>query len=190
MTSKETLAGMQGIPVITTDEGTNLGYVTSVYVDPESRKLSALALRHRKMGKEAFVDNADITLIGRDVIMIRAADAAKILEEGHDLGRRVHKLRGMPVTTDAGRTLGRLEDFDIDDAERVVTELHFADGSRLHVDATQLTIGPDEIILPAVLAERVVKAPEKPGFFARARHLTDRWHEKRAEESKQAQHTH
>jgi sporulation protein YlmC with PRC-barrel domain len=167
---------------VTVDEGVNLGTVAHIFLDPETKKLSALVFKDRKSGEEHFVGNDDITLVGQDVILIRDASKARQVEGSQDLGWRLRKLRGMMVTTTDGRNLGRLEDFNISLGTRVLSHLHLTEGRMLTVEPADVTIGPDAVVVPADYIGRVEAAPEKKGFFARVRGWADRGGRKNAEE--------
>lgn len=174
MISKDTLSEIRGIPVITADEGMNLGVVNHIYLDPASRKLAAVSFKNRKTGKDCYVETKDITLVGQDVILAGSAEVAKTLDDEKELGRRFRKLRGMSVTTVAGKNLGKLDDFDLDHETRLLSQFHLDEGRLLPVDPKQVTIGPDAIIVPADYAEKVKGAEGKKGFLQRVRSWTDR----------------
>ena len=173
----DTISEIRGIAVVTSDKGTNLGPVTQIYIDPETKKLSALLLRNQKNGKTSYVANDHITLVGEDVILVQ--DGTKVMEldeERHEeeLGRRLRKLRGMTVTTLEGKNLGKLEDFEHDRETRVVSRLHLEDKRSLPIEADKITIGPDTIIVPAEYTNRIEAGSEKKGFFQRVRGWTER----------------
>lgn len=68
--SHEMLSNLQRIPVITQDSGKDIGSVTHVYVDEQAKQLSALGFKYQRTKEEAYVDNAAITLVGQDVVLI------------------------------------------------------------------------------------------------------------------------
>lgn len=172
-TTKESLSALRGVPAITADEGVALGNVEHIYLDPETRKLSAIGIKQRHGGESAFVDAADITLIGRDVFLVAAEDRVKPMSGTQKLGRRLRMLRGLPVITDDGTQLGKLEDFDID-REGVLKELHLSEHRTLPVTAAEVRLGSDAIVLPASYVKQVVEEPDREGFLSRVRSWTHR----------------
>jgi sporulation protein YlmC with PRC-barrel domain len=170
----ESLSAMRGIPVITRDTGKNIGSILHVYVDPTSKQLSAIGFRQRPENVEAYVLGSDIEVVGEDVVLVSSATAARPMPPGSDLGRQLRKLRGTRVTTNDGKHLGDLEDFDISGPQRALSELHLSGGQALPVSAHEITIGPDEIIVPASYAAKLIEDPGRKGFFARVRTWVER----------------
>ena len=175
MSKQEALSDIRGVLVIAVEEASNLGTVDRILVDPESKKLSALAFKNKHTGKEMYVDSEDVSQIGDELVLIPSEARTKPYVEGQEPpGRRLRKLRGMRVTTQGGKRLGNLEDFDITPDDWAVSELHLDGDRRLPVKAADLVIGPDEILVPASYADRVVEAPHRKGFFERVRGWTHR----------------
>jgi sporulation protein YlmC with PRC-barrel domain len=179
--STDTVSEIRGVDVITGDEGANLGSVSHIYIDPETKKLSALFFKNRKNGKVSYVANEHISLVGEDVVVIQDRARAMALEgqvQEQELGRRLRKLRGMVVTTDEGKNLGKLEDFEHDRETRLLSRLHLDEGRTLPIEADRVTIGPDTIIVPAEYTARVENGAGKAGFFKRVRGWTERGDQK------------
>lgn len=176
VTNEDTLSEIRGVPVITRDQGVNLGSVAYIYLDPKSRKLAAVSFKNRKTNEDVYVETDGITLVGQDVVLIKGGQVVKPLKSQEELGRRLRKLRGMIVTTASGKNLGKLDDFDLDHQTRMLSQLHLDEGRMLPVDPLQVTIGPDAIIVPTEYVDRVQKAPEKKGFVERVRGWADRGH--------------
>jgi sporulation protein YlmC with PRC-barrel domain len=174
MSDMDTVSRIKGVLVVSEKEAANLGTVDNVLIDPESRKLSAVAFKNRHTGEDVFVESADITRIGVDVILINEQASAKSIAEGERPGRQLRTLRGVRVTTHGGKLLGKLEDFHIDHETRILTELHLDHGRTLPVSAKEVIIGPDEILVPMEYADRVFESPERKGFFERVKRWTER----------------
>ena len=169
----EALSELRGMPVFTADAGVRLGEVDHVFIDPDSRSIRALAFHNRGSDKETYVLREDVTMLGQDLLMIRSADVAKSVEDGSEPGRRFRKLRGLSVVTDAGKNLGKLEDFDVTRGDGLLSELHLSGGDSLPVSPQDVTIGPDVILVPGKYANKVVHAPEKRGMFDRVKDWTE-----------------
>jgi sporulation protein YlmC with PRC-barrel domain len=168
------MSGIRGIPVITLDDGTEVGSVSNIYIDESSKRLSAVSFKHRRTNEEAYVEAKDISVLGHDVILIRSESSVCPAPSEHGLGRQFRSLRGTRVTTDGGKYLGDLEDFDLSGADRTLSELYISGGLSLMVEPSEVTLGPDAIIVPAASAQKVVQDPERKGLFARVRSWTRR----------------
>jgi sporulation protein YlmC with PRC-barrel domain len=160
--------------VITQDDGTEVGSVLNIYIDEPSKRLSAVSFKHRRTNEEAYVETKEISVLGHDVILIRSESSVRPAPSEHGLGRQFRTLRGTRVTTDGGKYLGDLEDFDLSGEDRTLSELYMSGGLSLMVEPGEVALGPDEIIVPAASAKKVVQDPERKGLFARVRSWTRR----------------
>ena len=173
MNDKETRSGLRGVPVITADEGINLGTADSIYLDGETKRLSAIGVKGRRGGETRYVNADDITLIGNDVFMVASENAAKPMQDGSVLGKRLKTMRGMTLITDGGRRLGKLVDFDLD-RTGLLREVHLSENRTLDIVPEEVKLGDDAVIVPAAYEQKIVVSPEREGLFARVRHWTQR----------------
>lgn len=171
MAVKKEISELRGVIVVSRAEGAILGSVSQIFVNPRSRKISALSFKKRIGGKETIVEQKNVELIGRDVVLISKEEAAQPLSPQSIAGlRSIKELQGTWVTTVEGLHLGTLVDLDVDETEWTVTELRLADGKMLPIaDVKQLTIGPDQVMVPADHADKVVRPTKdaQNGFLGR-----------------------
>ena len=158
---------LRGVLLVAREEGAQLGTVTGINVNPDSKQIAAIRFRPKTGRKEAFVLMADVQLIGRDVVLVSSEIAVKPIEDDITApGKNLEELQGAWVTTTEGKHLGTLVDVDFRPRDWLISELDLSDGKSLEVDPTELRIG-DEVIVPASYAKRVKEAPKQPGVMSR-----------------------
>jgi sporulation protein YlmC with PRC-barrel domain len=161
---------IRGYDIVTEKEGARLGHVSQVFLDPGEKKVSGLTFKPTMLSHESWVDATDITLIGRDVILIKAEEKAKSLAGDAPWvhGRSLKDLQGIAVVTKAGEQLGKLKDLEVQGEQWAISELTLSDARRLPIERDDLCIGPDQIILPEGYADRVTQADaSEPSFLGR-----------------------
>jgi sporulation protein YlmC with PRC-barrel domain len=153
--------------VISQAEGVRIGALTGAYLDPEARALIALTCRrdrsHFQIGMHA------VAVLGQDVVVIGERGDARELGDGHELGgRELRTYVGIPVTTQGGERVGRIEDARFDSASGKLSTLLLHDGRALDVDPEQVTLGRDEVLVPEEYARRIRNLrPREVGLLAR-----------------------
>lgn len=165
---KEKISDLHGLLVVAQEEAAQVGTVEDVFVDTERCALAARTIRPRGLRKQRLLPADAITVLGRDVVFISSESAVVDMPEGGPPGRDVKALQGAWVTTLQGAHLGRLVDLDVRSRDWAVAELRLTDGKLLPITAEQLTIGPDELIVPAHCGDMISDAPpQKRGLLAR-----------------------
>ena len=167
MQTKEGVADVRGQDVVSIEEGLRVGTVSGIYIDVASRQLAGIGVRRAKSGEDGFVAMKGIRLLGADVALIHAA--ADVTEPSEEpLGPSLKQLQGLRVTTLDGNYLGALVDLDVSGSDWRISELRLADRKRVTVDADEITIGRDEILVPSACVERVeVVEPQNNGVLGR-----------------------
>jgi len=165
----ESLSNLRSFIVVARKEGLRLGTVAETFVLPGTRKLSAIAVKGGLADSERYVFLDNIELIGEDVILVKNVAAVKDdLGPTEESGRAFHDLRGMPVGTAGGVALGKLADMDIETKGGILAVLFLADGRAVAVKADDVTLGRDQIVLPAGYEARVSEPDEaRRGFLSK-----------------------
>jgi sporulation protein YlmC with PRC-barrel domain len=162
----ESLTHLRDFIVVARQEGLRLGSVSEAFIHADSRKLATLAIKSGLADAERFVAFADIELIGEDVVLVSSVSATREdLGTPEQAGRAFRDLRGMPIATAGGRALGKLADIDVNNEDGVITDLFLTDGNAIAVSANDVTLGRDQIILPAGYEGRVSEPSEDRRSF-------------------------
>lgn len=165
--TRESISELRGVLVVAREEGAQSGGILGIFVDLEQKKLAGLTFRQGQFGKEQYVGINDVLQLGRDVVSITTEMASGPLPEG-PLGRNLKAVQGLWVTTLDGKHLGALVDVDVSQGDWTISEFTLTGNKSLAVDAADITIGDDEILVPTIYAVKVETLTEdKPGFLGR-----------------------
>ena len=97
-----------GMPLISVDEGVNLGVVKDIYFNIALNALAGVYLGSDGLikRKSRFIDAKDVILLGEDVVLVRRTDASEISETNvaNEEWIRRSQLIGREIQT-AGNTL-------------------------------------------------------------------------------------
>jgi len=157
-----------GLSVFSIEEGRVLGKTTECVVDLATGKVLGLIVAAGR-GEEMGIARGDITSVGRDAVMVSAADVLKPLAEVEDLAE--HRTAGETpaprVLTRSGQVLGTLGIVRVDEAcEKVIAyEIRgdvvqaVADGPATLPIIKGTVHGRDAVVLP----EKATEAIERPG---------------------------
>jgi sporulation protein YlmC with PRC-barrel domain len=157
---------LRGFMTIAADDGTIVGRLHAVYVEPQTRKAAAIVCRTGRIGGDKLVVDVDhIQKIGEDVVLIDQASSARDLDGRSPPGRSVKDLQGTRVTTDDGVLLGTLVDLDFASDWRVC-EIALAEDKTLSVDSDDIRIA-DEVIVPKRYQEAVRSTASDKGVLRR-----------------------
>lgn len=152
----EPASRMIGFLVVSRQEGRQLGRLTRVCIDPESRTLSELCFEHATSGHAHFIAASDVELIGEDVILVDSEESTRAITNGtQPAGRDVQDLIGHWATTMDGQHLGTIVDLELERATGALTGLWLSDHKRLPVSAAEVRIGPDEVLVPEHYAANI-----------------------------------
>ena len=166
----ERASELQGLLVVTREEGALLGSLCDVSVDTQAKRIAAFGHRHHRVGgADAFVPVSRILSLGRDLVLVSTEEAVSKVTKATPLpGKSLKDLRGVWVTAMDGRHLGTLLDVEFSPEDWGITQLYLADDKLLAVDCHQIEIG-DEILVPTEYAHLIEDLKEaKPGLLERA----------------------
>jgi uncharacterized protein YrrD len=145
---------LNGLPVVSIDEGDALAEVKDVVYSPERGALLGFTLNKRGFfsGKmKAVLAYDDLAAIGRDAVMVE--DLTAVTEGGESLSKVVERssernVLGNDVLTDAGRRLGEVIDVVIEVTSGEVVGYELQGDNDLQAHAGQPLLIP----IPATLA--------------------------------------
>ena len=157
----ESIAELRGILVIELENGSILGSVSGMTVDPQSGTIATLVYKTKKGTKQKFfVPKEQVEKIGRDVVLLKS-DTGKPIDKIEEApGLSLKELQGCRVITLEGKHLGTLVDIDFSPSDWRVSELELAEGKRVAVEAKELKIG-DDILVPAEYEKRLKEMPKE-----------------------------
>ena len=156
---------IQGMQVVSLEEGRIMGSALKVYLSSTQKAVSGIQVRESGLGgDESWVDIRDVDKIGEHVVFIARAANCKAK---HPVGRSLKDLMGMPVLSKDGRLLGSLVDVEVDEHWRVV-ELSLSENRLIGIQPEHAVFGADSILLEAGAADKVRSTVKpKTGFLAR-----------------------
>ncbi len=169
MTHSDHTSDTIGHSVIALKEGAYLGSVAHVFFDTDLKKISGMTLKSKTFGKESWFGVGEVTLFGKDVVLLKGeASATPVGKGGVVQGKSLKDMRGMEVVTEDGKKLGTLDDLEVRREDLSICELYLGKGLHLAVEVDKIKIGKDQIMVPAVYSERVTDEHlENPGFLRR-----------------------
>ena len=183
------LATLHGVPVVAFEEGLRLGRVHDVFIDKSAKRIQGISFRNRLWGKEneAYVDLSDILKMGRDVIIVSGQAAASPLIEDMTPSS-LRQLKGFKITTRDGAWIGEVADLNVNRENGTISEIILKDDTLLEVDAEDIVLGPDVVVVPSHYVERITPPDtERKGLLGRvfgpaavADSLRDKYEEIRA----------
>jgi len=150
---------IEGHMVATLKEGILLGNITNLYFNLTDKKVLAIEIKKLMWSDKYVVLAKDISSIGKDIIFINEKRSAKKISNiNPDKHRSLHQLRGTMVTTTNGKHLGELQDIDINTRTFEITSISLGTKQSLPVNASEITVGEDEIIVPSEYEFNIIKS--------------------------------
>ncbi|MBI2522714.1 MAG: PRC-barrel domain-containing protein [Bdellovibrio sp.] len=160
-----------GKHIVSQKEGAHLGDIVDVHIDAIARRISAIVFTKNAlgMGDRYYINVDDIESLGEDVVIVRERNCAvKLTESGSVPGKSIDDFKGIRVTTLLGKNLGIIDDIQIRPSNLRIGEFIFDDDKRLVVDASEITMGEDVVLVPEDYTSKVViKIEQEEGFFGR-----------------------
>ena len=115
--------GLIGNPVISINDGRELGQIKDLYLDNNLRLVVSLYLGSEGLLKRKpnFVRYIDVVVFGIDAVLVKNADVVRKGKEIPELVRwlRLDELKGREVDTPGGTKIGRIGDVVLDEEARV-----------------------------------------------------------------------
>ena len=113
-----------GKPVISMDDGVNLGKVRDLYFDPNVERLVALSLGGGGLfgARGRLIELDQISVMGEDVVLIQSAETVQKKNEATRSNEWVSygKLHYRSIRTDGGTPIGDIEDVTLNEEGRVL----------------------------------------------------------------------
>jgi sporulation protein YlmC with PRC-barrel domain len=162
METRENLSNLHGLPVIAFEEGVQLGKVQDIYFDRQTKRIQGIAFKGGlwRREKAAYIDAAEILKVGRDVVIVsRQAAETPLPDPGADVSLR--HLKGLKATTHEGAHIGEVVDLNVNHEDGTITAIILDDNRLLPVDAGDIVIGPDVVLVPAGYVARIRPLEEK-----------------------------
>jgi sporulation protein YlmC with PRC-barrel domain len=151
-------------------EGAILGHVSHIICDRNAKSVVALGFRENIFKEEYTIPVRSVHRVGRDMLIIESEAAIGTMPKQLPAGQIFFKsLTGTMIVTHAGNMLGRLTDLVIHGDSWAISRLYFDNHHWLDVMPENLTIGPDQILVPAGSTDQIVGVKAEPSWsLARA----------------------
>lgn len=145
------LSQLIGQRVLTRDNGTLVGSVKRVLLDP-GRSSVDVAQLERPEGGDVIVDWANVAGVAGGAITVHDGETSRPVEGAREEALVAGQLElfGKSVLNDRGDSLGELEDLELDEVSGRVVRIHVG-GQAVRVDRF-VSLGPDAIIIAATRA--------------------------------------
>jgi uncharacterized protein YrrD len=157
-----------GLPVISIDEGRELGIVRDVVINPSAKEVSALLIEDHKwfMGAKTFPFSA-INGIGQYAVTIEKSESVtSVLDSSEllDLLATEVKIIGSKILTKTGQIQGKIIDIIVDESGKIITcDVEDMNGQMTTISSEQVvtfgkevTITNDNPVTPVVTPQTEV----------------------------------
>lgn len=158
-------SSLMRLEVSTQEEGAKLGHVTHVLCDRNRKAVIAIGFRENIFKDEYLVRSENIKKIGRDLLVISSESCIESMPKHLPDGQIfLRSFTGTPIASLAGNALGKLSDIAIDRDSWYFQRLYFDHHHWLEVTPDTITIGPDQILVPAGSTDQIVEEKADPGW--------------------------
>jgi uncharacterized protein YrrD len=152
-----------GLPVISIIEGTELGTVKNLLINPADGSVTILIDDAKWYWGAKFLPIAAVTGLGEYAITIENSDAILTLTDAPEVEKLIVadlKVIGTKVLTKSGRIQGKVTEFFIDNSGKIVAcEIEDLNGETTNIEAQHiLTFGKDVLIISDG-TENVIESP-------------------------------
>lgn len=153
------------VQVVCRSDGARLGPLAEVRIDPTTATVTTVSFHERI--RDSFVALPEIEVLG-DIVLVPDREGVRSATPGLP-GHPLREYAGRLVRTIQGTRIGRVADFGFDPRTKRIQRLFFSDGTALDVDAKDLVIQAETIVLPGDSLKSVrVRRPEESGLLARS----------------------
>jgi len=149
-----------GLPVLTTETGTQIGEIAEVIVDIQAAFVCSFIIAGAKwFAADSIIAFEDLSSLGRDAMMVRNRHVLRQLHAPQVVHRDKYYLRNLfdkQIFTDSGLRLGVLSDILFDNitgeikwyqvSDSIITDLLYG-RMMMPLPQTQ-TVGQDKVIVP------------------------------------------
>jgi len=156
------VSDIRGILVIAYEEGLRLGKVSDIYIDKKASQIKGISFKTGLLGieKESFVSLEKINILGKDVVIISSKTAVTPLPKELK-GTNLKALKGFRIITRDGAHIGELYDLKVIKDTGKISKIILAEDKMLEIEAEDITIGADVIMVPADYTPRVKQVKDK-----------------------------
>ncbi|SFG99575.1 Uncharacterized protein YrrD, contains PRC-barrel domain [Desulfotomaculum arcticum] len=157
------------LPVISLEEGTQIGLIKGLIVNPASKKVIALAVDQKGwFNDQKFIPYGKIHSVGDDAVTV---NHSAIVQKGNSLSEIIglvkekNNINGVRIITENGTMLGQVDDYYVNLASGDIVGMEFGGGylsgvysgsAFLDIDHV-LTIGKEMIVCTDEAMEKAVK---------------------------------
>jgi len=171
---------LPGLPVLTLDEGVQLGRVRSVVVDARAKRVAALVVSQRGLGQKMLLPMEGVRALGSDAVTVDRGDVLIPLREAQSYEGLLKSERvrvvGTPVVTVGGELAGVVRDFEISGQGAVeaiyVSKGIFPSMLRRHPSvpgALIVALGKDAVVVAEKAVEHMKPKASRPEEETRRR---------------------
>ena len=163
------VSDIRGILVIAYEEGLRLGKVSDIYIDKKAGQIKGISFKTGLLGieKESFVSLEKINKLGKEVVIISSKTAVTPLPKELK-GTSLKALKGFRIITRDGAHIGELGDLKVIKDTGKISKIILAEDKMLEIEAEDIMIGADVILVPADYTPRVKQVKDKKaGILAR-----------------------
>ena len=108
---------LPGLPVLTLDDGVQLGKVKKVLVDPREKRVAALIVGQRGWNQQKVLPMSGVYALGSHAVTIERGDVLVAVRDAHEYEALIKEDRtrvvGSPVVTTSGELVGTVRDFEV-----------------------------------------------------------------------------
>ncbi len=153
--------------VITLDSGKILGKLCRIFIDINSKKVSAISFRKIFSSEELFLRMDRINRIGEDVIFIENELIPEHLEKVGGLpGEDLKEFQGTWIYTMSGEAIGALTDIGFLPMNWTINKIILNGNRAIDVDANNIIINHDKIEISDASLKTLGASTESEGLLA------------------------
>lgn len=155
--------------VVTRESGRILGNVNRIFIDPSTKKISAVSFRRKYLGKEYFLEMDQVEAIGEDVVFVRAEASPRSLSKAKPApGEDLRHFQGVWVFSRSGDPIDAITDLGFDRRDWSLRRLFFCDDRTLEVDPDDVSLGVESVMVPDGMIGQVIPTGDDHGLLAGA----------------------
>lgn len=143
------ISTLQGRMIFDQTSGKFLGRAQEFYINPKTKKVSAVDLKKSFFSRRKFVHSSDIVLVGEDILMVKNKGSAFPIDKlNKNKNRSFKEMKNLWVTTLNGVHAGKLNDIKIENKSFLVSEALLDTGLKIKFQSKDLMFGKDEVLIP------------------------------------------
>lgn len=177
------VSDLMEMKVFTKHEGKYLGKITKITFNHKTKKVASFIIKESFWNSNLYqVMVKNIVSIGEDIIYIESIESCRQLDKNTLTDEMTYQnIDGHRIVTDEGKFIGMVDDIAINIQTFLIKDLIFKDNSKLKVEATKITLGQDEIIVPNKYEQQILRESKESVF---RKYIHFRGHEEIADAKK------